>query len=174
MWLASVAYVVFLLDGALPDLKRAQTFPLKKGRDGKYFRFCRPLGVRENYSALPKSSHRQLTHKRTSTAVVQYNCVYQNRRLAGRPVGHSLPTPVVRLSSFYSRFRIQENTRWQKICILKERSYRRNETGQLDIISYTCGWWRLICYFAKVPWRWCWHLPIVSVTSTWDKKFERG
>lgn len=69
--------------------------------------FAGHLVAVKNYLALlwyQESSHRQLTRKRRSTAVVQLNSVYTNRQLAV-PVGHSLPATVLDLPSFYSRLK---------------------------------------------------------------------
>ena len=115
-WLVLVAYVILLLAGAILDLKLADfSCKKKKKGHGKYFRFCRPLGVHENCLALlwyQESSHRQLTYKRMITAVVPFNSVYTNRQLAA-PVDHSLPTTVLDYRAFILdlEFRKPQNDR---------------------------------------------------------------
>lgn len=74
--------------------------------------FAGHLVAVKNYLALlwyQESSHRQLTRKRRSTAVVQLNSVYRNRQLAV-PMGRSLPATVLGYRAFILDLRVLENT----------------------------------------------------------------
>lgn len=70
-WLIFVTYVIFLLDGAMLDLKWAD-FSCKKGPYGKYFRFCRPLGGREKLLSSAVVSRKQ--PQTTNSEAKEHGC----------------------------------------------------------------------------------------------------